>query len=87
MKTLFYTGRNDRNLSRLSWKIWKIERQGKRVTASWGAAEVIRRKVAPKYLLSRSWSFRSEQAAREDEQRRIAEKLSEGYERTPKRKR
>jgi hypothetical protein len=87
MKTLFYMGRNDQNLSGVSWKIWKIERRGKRVKASWGAAGVIRRKVVPKYLLSRSWSFRSEQVAREDEQRRIAEKLSGGYQRTPKRKR
>jgi hypothetical protein len=89
MKTLFYMGRNDQNISRLSWKIWKIERRGKRVTAWWGAAEVgPRRKPVPKYeLQTKSWTFRTEEAAREDEQRRIREKLNGGYERNPRRSR
>jgi hypothetical protein len=86
MKTLFYMGRNDRNVSRLSWKIWKIERKGKRVTTWWGAAEVgSSRKPVPKYdLMSKSRTFRTEDAAREDEQRRIREKENEGYERNPR---
>jgi len=36
MKTLFCISRNDQNVSRVSWKIWKIERQRKRVTAPLG---------------------------------------------------
>jgi hypothetical protein len=89
LKTLFYMGRNDQNLSGVSWKIWKIERKGKRLQTWFGPAEVSpRRKVVPKYELQmRSWTFRTEKAAREDEQRRIREKLSGGYQRTPKRKR
>jgi predicted DNA-binding WGR domain protein len=88
MKTLFYMGRNDQNKSGVSWKIWRIKREGKRLTTSWGAAEVgRRRKVVPKYnLQTRSWTFPTEQAAREEEQRRIREKLSGGYQRTPRRK-
>jgi hypothetical protein len=89
MKTLFYMGRNDQNVSRLSWKIWKIERKGKRVTTWWGAAEVgPRRKPVPKHdLQTKSWTFRTEEAAREDERRRLQEKENEGYERDPRRSR
>jgi hypothetical protein len=87
MKTLFYMGRNDQNLSRLSWKIWRIKREGKRLTTWWGAAVVSpSRRPMPKYkrLQSKSWTFRTEQAAREDERRRIREKLNGGYERNPR---
>ena len=88
MKILFYTGRNERNISRLSWKIWKIQRKGKRVQTWWGPIDVLRRKPIPKSTLqTKSWTFRTEEAAREDEQRRIREKLSGGYQRTPRRSR
>lgn len=89
MKTLFYMGRNEQNVSRLSWKIWKIERKGKRVTTWWGAAGVgPRRRPVPKHQLqTKFWTFRTEEAAREDEKRRIREKENGGYERNPRRSR
>lgn len=86
MKTLFYMGANRRNLSGLSWKIWKIKREGKRLTTWWGAAEVSRRrKPVPRYKLhTKSWMLRSVQAAREEESRRVREKLKKGYQRKPR---
>ena len=30
MKTFFYMGRNRQNVSGVSWKIWKIERRGRK---------------------------------------------------------
>jgi hypothetical protein len=82
MKTLFYMGAHPRNVSGVSWKIWKIQRKGKRLQTWWGPAHVVKRKVVPKFKLqTQSWTFRAEQAAREDEQRRIREKENEGYER------
>jgi len=88
MKVFFYTGRNPETISGVSWKIWKIERKGKRVQTWWGPAHVVRRKVMPKTSLQTThWNFRTEEAARRDERRRIREKLTGGYERTPKRTR
>jgi predicted DNA-binding WGR domain protein len=88
MKILFFTGRNDRNISRVSWKIWKIQRKGKRLQTWWGPAALVRRKAVPKSTLqTQSWNFRTDEAARQDEQRRIREKLNEGYERNPTRRR
>ena len=85
MKIFFYMGRNDRNVSGVSWKVWKIERKGKHLQTWWGAAEVIRRKVVPKFALQ-TWTstYGSDSAAREDEDRRIREKRKEGYERKPR---
>lgn len=82
MKIFFYMGRNDRNKSGVSWKIWKIERAGKHLQTWWGPAEVIKRRVVPKLDLQTSkWRYPTEAAAAGDEARRIQEKLSEGYER------
>ena len=36
MKTFFYMGRNLQNKSKVSWKIWKIEREGRLVTVQCG---------------------------------------------------
>jgi hypothetical protein len=88
MKTLFYMGRNPRNVSGVSWKIWKIERRGKRVQTWWGPAHVVKRKVVPKYRLqTKSRTFRTEEAAREHEQRRIRDKEYKRYQRNPRRSR
>jgi len=85
MKTLFYMGSNKQNVSGVSWKVWKIQRKGRRVQTWWGAAHLVRRKVVPTHSLqTKSWTFRTEEAAREDEQRRIREKLNGGYERNPR---
>jgi hypothetical protein len=87
MKTLFYMGLNPRTLSGVSWKIWKIQRKGKYVQAWWGPAHVVRRKVVPKSTLQTAqWTFRSEDAARKEEHRRVADKLCEGYETKPTRR-
>ncbi len=87
MRTFFYMGRNPRNKSRVSWKIWKIQRQGKRVTTRWGPAALVKRKVVPKGTLQeKSWVFPSEAQAKEDEQRRVDRKTTKGYEQTPRRR-
>lgn len=80
MTTLFYAGRNLRNVSGLSWKIWKIERCGKVVEAHWGQATLNNRRFVPAYTLQRKrWQLTSVWEAKADYERRIAEKLGKGY--------
>ena len=82
MKIFGYMGPNDENVSRVSWKMWKIERSGRVVTTWWGPATVVKRKLVPRYALNtKSRSFRTEDAARKFEAGRIADKLAGGYER------
>lgn len=74
-ETLFYMGRNDANVSRVSWKLWKIVRHGRKVTALWGPAEVVQRKVVFKYKAQKkSWWFRSERLAKQFVLDRVAQK-------------
>jgi predicted DNA-binding WGR domain protein len=88
MKVFFFMDRNPNNKSGVSWKIWKIERKGSEVTTWWGPAILVRRRpTAANTLQSKSWRFRKEVQAREEEQQRIREKLSKGYKRTPRRRR
>ncbi len=85
MATLFFMGRNDANVSRVSWKLWRIRRDGKHVTASWGPAQLVKRRLQPRHeLQSKTWEFRNEDSAREFEAERIRLKLRDGYERNPK---
>lgn len=85
MKTFFYMGRNDHNISRVSWKIWKIDCKGNRVLMRWGPATVVKRKPVPKGTLqSKVLRFRTQAAAKQYEQKRIQGKLAKGYERAPR---
>lgn len=85
MKVLFYMGVNRRNLSGVSWKIYKIECAGRTVTAYYGPATLDRRRVVPAgQLQSRSWIFPSVAAAKAFERDRIMAKLAKGYERRPR---
>lgn len=88
MKTFYYMGPNRRTAGGVSWKMWRIERRARTVTAWWGAATVDkRRKVTPVYRLqSKSWTFRTEAQAKECEASKIAEKLRGGYSRTVSRR-
>jgi hypothetical protein len=82
MKIFFFMGRNPKNKSGVSWKIWKIERKGRSVFLYWGRAELRRRKVLPAGRLAhRVKRFSTEQQAINYQQKRIAEKLAKGYER------
>jgi len=85
MRTLFFMGRNDKNISGVSWKIWRVEQKGRRVRVWWGPATLFgRRAVLVGVVGRRSWTFGSEKAAREDARRRVAEKLAKGYEVEPR---
>jgi len=85
MKTFFYMGRNDHNVSMVSWKIWKIERYGKRVVTRWGPAILVDRKPIPEYALLRKESrFGTEAGAEEYERKKIRSKLAKGYQRSPR---
>ena len=85
MKRFFYMGRNARNRSGVSWKLWQIERKGKKVHVSWGRVALIKRRVVPAGSLQNCWwGFRSESEAKNNEQDRIKEKVAKGYERTPR---
>ncbi len=77
-------GPNTYNLSGVSWKIWKIEVRGRKVTSKWGAAYLSGRKPTPHYLQKKTWTFKSVKEAKEFEAKRIARKLAMGYERTPR---
>jgi hypothetical protein len=85
MKAFFYMGRNANNVSGVSWKIWKIERQDRKVTTFWGPAALKGRRVTAKGKLNfKSLRFRNAELAREYEASRIKSKLSKGYERKPR---
>jgi hypothetical protein len=82
MKILFFMGRNARNVSGVSWKLWKIQRQGRLVTAYWGPAVLRGRRVVPANTLqSRTWRFRTAAAAEALLKARVADKLDSGYQR------
>lgn len=82
MKTFFFMGRNPRNRSGLSWKIWKVQRTGRSVVVRWGPAIVRRRKpVFAHTPQERERRFTTVEAAQRFEESRIAEKVRTGYER------
>jgi len=86
MKILFYMGRNDRNKSGVSWKIWKIQRSGRTLTTWWGPAGIQGRTVVPKSRLQEKENqFSSIEEAKAQENLRIEAKLRKGYERRPRR--
>lgn len=81
MPTFFFMGKNDANVSKVSWKLWRLQRRNRTVIASWGRAIVVKRVVQPGgKLQSKIWTFRSENAAKAFEQVRTNEKIQEGYE-------
>ena len=81
MKTFYYFGPNDDNVSGVSWKMWQIERKGCVVTARWGRATIVKHKLAPAgNLQTESWSLPTAADAKEYEAGRIQEKLDKGYE-------
>ena len=88
MTTLFFMGVNRQNVSGVSWKLWRINRQGCTVRLSWGPAKLDARRVVPSHSLqTKTLVFSSEEVAIGEEKRRIAEKLRNGYERKPRRRR
>jgi hypothetical protein len=88
MKTFSYMGPNEENVSGMSYKIWKIERRNRTVTVWYGGAIVKSRRPVPGHgQRTKSWTFANQDAAIENEKRRIREKENEGYKRIPRRKR
>ena len=87
MKIFFLMGRNPANKSGVSWKIWKIHRNGKSVTTWWGPARIVQRRVVAKgNLQSKPRTFPSATAAKEFERVRIQSKITGGYEVRPRRR-
>lgn len=91
MKVLFFMGRNKKTKSGLSWKIWKIERKGRRVLTHWGPARLVGRKAVPIGMLhsnrDRTPPFATVEAAAAYVQARVRRKLAKGYEIQPRRRR
>lgn len=82
MKILFFMGRNRKNKSGLSWKIWKISRKGRNVTLAWGPATVVDRKVVPAGTLqTKRLHFPSIEIANRYEEQRLRDKTAKGYQR------
>ena len=87
MKTFFFMGRNPKNKSGVSWKVWKVERDGRAVTTWWGPARVEKRRVVPTGALrSKTVRFPSAEDASDHELARIHEKRWKGYEQRPRRR-
>jgi predicted DNA-binding WGR domain protein len=85
MKIFFYMKRNPENISGTSFKTWKIERKGRKVTRWWGPAESTGHMVYPACTLQTCVArFRSEREAIDDEKRLVRSKLAKGYERVPR---
>jgi predicted DNA-binding WGR domain protein len=88
MKTFFYTGSNDANVSGMSSKVWKINRAGRTVTTWWGAINLVKRRIVRVGVLqSKSRTFRTLDDAIAHEGERIRKKEAKGYETTPRRRR
>jgi len=86
MKTFFFMGRNSNNKSGVSWKIWRIDCKGRKVTTWWGPAAVVKRRVKPKGVLqSKSRKFQDAATAKQFARVRTKNKLTKGYERKPRR--
>jgi hypothetical protein len=87
MRIFFFVRRNNALKSGMSSKIWKIERKERVVTVWWGAAkwDSKARRVRSRFeLQSKTFRFSSEAEAIRDSEARIAEKIGEGYERSPR---
>lgn len=85
MKVFFFMGRNPKNRSGVSWKIWKIARNRRSVTTHWGPAVLRRRKPVPaSSMRSKTRKFRTVLEAIVHEKRLIETKLEKGYERRPR---
>ena len=87
MRTFFFMGRNEINKSRVSWKIWKIERRAAIVTTWWGPTTLLRRKPIPKYLRSLRRDLHTRDEAERFERGRIASKVRKGYQLNPRKRR
>ena len=89
MKTLFFTGRNLDNISGVSWKVWKIQREGRIVETRWGPIKIVRRRIVYSRVLScKRWpAFPTLEAAEIFYERKVREKLRAGYELKPRRRR
>jgi len=83
MKTFRFLGNNLENKSRVSYKLWKIERKGRTVIVRWHPVMVDRkRRTVPRAKAQeRRILYASEKKASEAVDKRIQEKLNKGYER------
>ena len=87
VKTFLFMGPNLLTKSRVSWKIWKIERKGKSVSTYWAPAMLDGRrplKVGAVFN-TKTRRFKSEDVAKAFEEQRIKVKLRKGYKRTLRR--
>jgi len=90
MKVFFFIGRNDRNKSGTSCKIWKIERKGRTVRRLWGPAtwDKRARRAVPSDGLREVIDVQpTVEEARTFEEYWVSRRLSRGYERNPRRRR
>ena len=85
MKVFFFMGRNPKNRSGVSWKIWKVVRHKRSVTTHWGPAVLRGRKPVPaSYMQSKTRRFKTAFEAITHEKQLVEAKLKKGYERRPR---
>ena len=88
MKIFYYFGRNAKTKGGTSAKLWKIERRGKVVHTWFGPADMVNRQLVPRgKLRTHQAAHPTEDAARADEKRRIAEQEKQHYQRKATRRR
>lgn len=82
MRIFYFMGRNAKNRSGVSWKVWKISRIARTVTVWFGPVTLENRRPVPVGKLTECpRSFRTLVEAKAFEASRVASKLAKGYER------
>jgi hypothetical protein len=83
MKVFYFTGFNENSESGVSSKLWKVERDRRRVSVWWGPVAVTKRRVIPTGRLQQCWTFSGTEATL-FETKRIHSKEVGAYERRPR---
>ena len=87
MKIFCFHGPNRKTKSGISSKLWKIERRGRKLYIWNGPADMIGRKtVVRAKLVARVISYKTEEAARAGEAKRIQAQKAHGCYRKPRKK-
>ena len=80
MKIFCFHGPNPKTKGGISSKLWKIERQGCKLHVWYGPADMIGRKTVVRgELRHQVICYRTEEAARAGEAKRIQAQLAQGY--------
>lgn len=87
MKIFCFHGPNPKTKGGISSKLWKIERRGCKLHVWNGPVDMIGRKIVVRgKLVARVIPYKTEEAARAGEAKRIQAQLAQGYYRKPRKR-